>query len=302
MEGLVEKFSRTTLAPSSQKQYVKKLTQWIEHTPLHTVDDLIENSDEAMECLGRIETIKHTATNHHMYISALVAYLTHIYPSLEKSDEKVTYGKERLLHWKEIQKENSEPMSEHYGKNEPTENQKEKVMPYDAIVKIRDTLESGSFERLLLCFYTMMEPLRADYYAMEIVGSEDDSKEENILIRTSAETRILVRDFKTKKRHTTIENKLPALLHNELTRSLERYPRSYVFVMEDKRSPFTRKLFSNWSCRTLTRVLCHPMTLTVLRHLYISEQVKKETPLEELKEMAKKMGHTRAMQRAYDWS
>ncbi len=44
------------------------------------------------------------------------------------------------------------------------------------------------------------------------------------------------------------------------------------------------------------------MTLTVLRHLYISEEVKKEKPLEELKEIAKKMGHTRAMQRAYDWS
>lgn len=296
---LAKKFAETSLAPSSQKQYVKKLTQWTEQTQ-QTVEELIEHSDEAMEGLGRMESIKHTSTNHHMYISAVVAYLSHIYPTLEKSN--AAHGKERLTHWKEIQKENSEPMTEHYGKNEPTENQKEKVMAFEEIVRIRETLESGSFERLLLCFYTMMEPLRADYYATEIVKAEEDSKEENVLIRTPTETRLVVRDFKTKKRHTTIENKLPTALHNELTKSLERYPRSYVFVMEDKRSPFTRKLFSNWSCRTLTRVLSHPMTLTVLRHLYISEQVKKETPLAELKEMAKKMGHTRAMQRAYDWS
>jgi hypothetical protein len=39
----------------------------------------------------------------------------------------------------------------------------------------------------------------------------------------------------------------------------------------------------------------------VLRHLYISQKIKEETPLAEMKEMAKKMGHSREMQRGYEW-
>jgi hypothetical protein len=73
-------------------------------------------------------------------------------------------------------------------------------------------------------------------------------------------------------------------------------------VTDDKKTPFTRKMFSNWACKTLTRVLKHAMTLTVLRHLYITEKIKENTPLEQMKEIAKKMGHTREMQRSYDWS
>lgn len=298
-KDLEGQFARTTLAKSTQTQYVKKLAQWIENTASHDLHDMIEHSDQTLAELAQIPSIKHTPTNHHMFISALVAYLTHIYPFIESNEEKV---KGHLTQWKEIQKTNWEPMSEHYAKNEPTEQQKEKMMPFEEIIRIRESLPSGSFERLLLCFYTMMEPIRADYFATEIVAGEEDSKEENILIRTPTETRLMVRDFKTKKRHNVIENTLPHSLHIELTLSLEQYPRQYLFVMDDRKTPFTRKLFSNWACRTLTRTLQHPMTLTVMRHLYISEKVKQETPLEELKTIAKKMGHTRDMQRVYDWS
>ena len=42
------------------------------------------------------------------------------------------------------------------------------------------------------------------------------------------------------------------------------------------------------------------MTLTTMRHLYIGYHMKNKTA-KELTEMAKKMGHTRSMQRAYEW-
>ena len=71
--------------------------------------------------------------------------------------------------------------------------------------------------------------------------------------------------------------------------------------MEDKQSPFTRKLFSNWACRTLTRILKQPMTLTVLRHIYITNKIKMNTPIKELRDIATKMGHSRDLQRIYEW-
>jgi len=286
-----EEFSKTSLSPASQKQHAKKLSQWIENTEENTIDGLISNPEKALKALLSVETIKQTATNHHLFISAVVAYLTHIQPDRT----------EKLVKWKEVQKRNSEPMSEHYASNQPTEQQKDKWMEYSSIIQRRDELEKGSFERLLLCFYTMMEPIRADYFSTEIVKEGDVSKEENYILYNDTGARIVIQDFKTKKTYERIENVLPAELYEELKVSLERYPRSYLFVIDDKKTPFTRKMFSNWACKTLTKVLKHAMTLTVLRHLYITEKMKEQTSLEEMKEIAKKMGHTREMQRVYGW-
>lgn len=286
-----EEFSKTSLSPASQKQHAKKLSQWIEHTEENTIDGIISNPEKALKALSSVETIKQTATNRHLFISAVVAYLTHIHPDRT----------EKLVKWKEVQKRNSEPMSEHYASNQPTEQQKDKWMEYSSILQRRDELEKGSFERLLLCFYTMMEPIRADYFSTEIVKEGDVSKEENYILYSDTGARIVIQDFKTKKTHERIENVLPAELYEELKVSLERYPRSYLFVTDDKKTPFTRKMFSNWACKTATKVLKHAMTLTVLRHLYITEKMKEQTPLEKMKEIAKKMGHTREMQRVYGW-
>jgi len=286
-----EEFLKTSLSPASQKQHAKKLSQWIEHTEENTIDGLISNPEKALKALSSVETIKQTATNRHLFISAVVAYLTHIHPDRT----------EKLVKWREVQKRNSEPMSEHYASNQPTEQQKDKWMEYSSILQRRDELEKGSFERLLLCFYTMMEPIRADYFSTEIVKEGDVSKEENYILYSDTGARIVIQDFKTKKTHERIENVLPAELYEELKVSLERYPRSYLFVTDDKKTPFTRKMFSNWACKTATKVLKHAMTLTVLRHLYITEKMKEQTPLEKMKEIAKKMGHTREMQRVYGW-
>jgi len=291
-EKVREEFSKTGLSVASQKQHAKKLGQWIEYTEEKTIDGIINDPEKALNVLSSVETIKQTPTNRHLFISAIVAYLTHVIPD----------KKENLTKWKEIQKRNSEPMSEHYASNQPTEQQRDKWMEYSSILQKRDELEKGSFERLLLCFYTMIEPIRADYFSTEIVKEGNKSKEENYILCSETEARIIIQDFKTKRSHERIENILPVELYEELKESLRRYPRSYLFVTDDKKSPFTRKMFSNWACKTLTRVLKQGMTLTVLRHLYITEKIKEDTGLEKMKEIAKKMGHTREMQRVYGWS
>ena len=288
-ETLKNAFLVTSLGPSSQKQYIKKIIQWVSYTE-KSLEYLIDNSKEALEYLKNAP-IKQTATNIHLYISAMVGYLMHI----NKKEDKIK-------EWKGLQQVNWEPLSEHYAKNEPTEKQKDKVIEWEKIKEISESLEEGSFERLLLSFYTLMEPIRADYYATEIISEGEESKEENYIIVKDKTGELVVNDFKTKQKYEKIENTLGEQLHRELKISLEKYPRKYLFVMEDKQKPYTRKLFSNWACRTLTRVLKQQMTLTVLRHLYISEKIKEEIPLEELKEIAKKMGHSRDMQRVYDWS
>jgi hypothetical protein len=119
---------------------------------------------------------------------------------------------------------------------------------------------------------------------------------------------LYVNDFKTKGRHGTIVNTLSSELINELKHSLTMHPRSYLFVCHESGLPFNRKLFSNWACRTLSRILKQPMTLTALRHIYISHFINKvrnsdgDCDKEQLLHIASKMGHSRSMQVAYSWS
>ena len=97
-----------------------------------------------------------------------------------------------------------------------------------------------------------------------------------------------------------IENILPEEIQEELRLSLEKQPRNYLFVNSSLAPYDSRTAFSVWACRALTRCLKHPMTLTVLRHLYIGYQASCKST-KELRLIARKMGHSRNMQRMYEW-
>jgi len=208
----------------------------------------------------------------------------------------VIRNKELEGEWRKELKDNWVEIEERYDRNEPSDKQKEKIMDMEEIEGIRVGLEKGSLERLLLTMYTRIEPIRADYYATEL--TYEDSKVDNYINLSTNE--IIVRDFKTKRIYKELRNKLSEEIREELDRSLELYPRKYLFVMDDKKSAFvSRKLFSNWACRTLSRVLKHGMTLTVLRHLYVIKESDRSG--KELLEIAKRMGHSRTTQRMYEW-
>jgi hypothetical protein len=287
--------ANTNLSTTSKTQYSLKISQWLSYLPSQpprTLNTLIRFPKQSYQCLQLTSSIKHTPQNHHIYISAVVGFINHIL-----KDEEL------LKSWKEIERTNSAPIIEHYEDNKPTELQKEKVISFQDIQNIRQALPKGSTERLLLSFYTLIEPIRADYFATEILTSLSQTPtEENYIIFTPTQAKIVVQDFKTKAKYEKIENQLPPELYEELKLSLQKQPRKYLFTTPENPSmPFTRKLFSNWACRTISRILKQPMTLTALRHLYITNKIQSKTPTSELKEIAKKMGHSRDMQRIYEW-
>jgi len=287
-------FRKKKLSESSINQYSTKIPQWISYIESpKTINKLVENPRESYEILKNTTKIKHSATNHHIYISSVVAYIKYI-----MNNDKL------LKEWKEIEKENWKPIAEHYDENVPTEMQTDKVISFCELNDIRLSLEKGSIERLLLSFYTLIEPIRADYFATEILSVDEEATEDNyIVIDEAKETGLLiVRDFKTKNKYEKIENVISSELMSELRASLDKQPRKYLFTTaENVTKPFTRKLFSNWACRTLTRILKHPMTLTALRHIYITKKLNDKTSTKELVTIAKKMGHSRDIQRIYEW-
>lgn len=296
-KNLINVFNQTNLSQTSKTQYALKLSQWLIYVnptaqQSRTLHTLLYNPKQSYAALQTTPAIKHSPQNHHIYISAAVAFINHVL-----KDQAL------LRSWKEIERTNSQPIAEHYEDNKPSELQAEKLISFQDIQNIRQSLPKGSIERLLLSFYTIIEPIRADYYATEIITSQTQTPtEENYIIFTPTQAQIVVQDFKTKAKYEKIENLLPSELYEELKISLQKQPRRYLFTTPENPSmPFNRKLFSNWACRTISRTLKQPMTLTALRHLYITNKIQSKTPTSELKEIAKKMGHSRDMQRVYEW-
>ena len=284
-EGKIKEWFGDSVGETTKKQHSVKLSQWIMYTEKKTLKDLIYDKRCALESLEKAD-IKQSATNRHIYINAITCFIKHVIKENELEED-----------WKRELKENWKPIEERYDSNEPSDKQKGKIMDMKDIEVIRVGLEKGSLERLLLTMYTRIEPIRADYYATEIVYEE--SKTENYINLSSNE--IIVRDFKTKNTYKVLKNNIKKEIREELDKSLELYPRKYLFVMEDMKSPYmSRKLFSNWACRTLSRILNHPMTLTVLRHLYVMKESEEKTG-KELLEIARRMGHSRGTQRMYEW-
>ena len=250
-------FRNKELSNTSKSQYSRKIPQWISYIDSpKNINNLIDNPEKSVEAL-EAANIKHSASNHHIYISSVVAFIKYI-----------VKNEILLKKWKKIEKTNWKSIAEHYEENKPTELQKEKIMTLDEIHRIRQSLEPGSLERLLLSFYTLIEPIRADYFATEIVTESDPTEDNYIILETS---KLVVKDFKTKQKYEKIENTLSTELSEELKISLRKYPRKYLFIRDNK--PYTRKLFSNWACRTLSRILKQPMTLTALRHIYITNNI-----------------------------
>jgi len=285
---LEDAFTVKELAATTRKQYITKLLYWVEYTG-RTLEEIINNPEDAMHELEKSDKMKHTASNHHAYLSAMVAYTKYVLKDDARFDA-----------WKRLEQENWREIEDRYDENRPSELQQDKVATFDEVEEHRQKLEKGSFARLLLSFYTLMEPIRADYFATELIHPGEESKEENYIVLS--DYTLKVRDFKMKKKYDCIDNKLSPELIAELEASLEKYPRAYLFTTEDKKSPYpTRKQFSNWACRTLTTALKRPMTLTALRHIYIVHKMSQNTPAKEMVEIAKKMGHSRGMQRVYEW-
>jgi hypothetical protein len=285
MEQLIIQSFGNNLTEQTRKKYATNLMKWMEYGKKH-ITELIQQPEDASQLLTTFP-ITHTPENHHSYLTSVVAYLHYVTKDAPVEEK-----------WTKLKRRNWEPIQQRYDENRPSEHQRTQMMPFEEILHIRESLEMGSMERLLLSFYSVLEANRADYFATELIQTGQTSTEENYIMDGMY---LVLQDFKTKATYNKIENTLSEELQEELRESLKKKPRKYLFTREDNTPYPNRKQFSNWACRTLTTVLKHPMTLTAMRHLYIGYHMKNKTP-QELTAMAKKMGHTRSMQRAYEWT
>lgn len=205
--------------------------------------------------------------------------------------------------WRAAFAETEEMVTARYETNMPTEKQIDGYVEWKDIITKRDSLVTGSRERLLLSMYTYIRPLRADFGKMAIVSKRDDTDNKgNRLELNGRDSRMVVSEYKTAKHYDEIViDPLPAPLRTEIEASLKVSPRSWLFCADQKSDrPFvSNRTFAKWARLVLRRLFDRPVTLQLLRHSYINSLDFNTLSVAEKKEIAAEMGHDVATQDRY---
>lgn len=230
------------------------------------------------------------------YLSAILAIFRHNKGLKEQLNKEYT-------EWYAAFKEIHEKIDERYRKNQPSDKQIAGYVPYDDIVAKRDTLKSGSDERLLLSLYTYIPPLRCDFNQVRVLerGEKvpDVGDDPNYIEYVAQDNRRLVlREFKTADRMEAYEKNLPKDLVKELDVSMAKHPRKYIF--EDRNGKAYRpSSFRKWVNRKLFALFDRHLTVSLIRHSFINSLDFNKLTVEEKERIAKEMTHTVGTQDRY---
>jgi len=205
--------------------------------------------------------------------------------------------------WFTILSDNEKDILIRRGKNKPTELQEarggHKLTLHDLVNK-RDQPDIDISSKLLLAIYTMIPPVRADYYATQIIKDDETPETDNYIILKNGYAELVIRKYKTSRKHGEIRHpKLPNELYALILKSLQEHPRKYLFEKNEK--PYTPNGFCKWSSATLEKLFDVEITLTMIRHIYISSLDLAKMTVDEKKNIGKLMGHTIGIQAEYEW-
>ena len=271
-------------------------------THFQSVTSIIMLPELSMKALhAQLKT--NTPSTRHMYIVAILSFIKHHLTHLSEciTTEIATALREQ---WNTIHTHNEAPIIQLRLENKPTVLQQAKggsQLSYHQIMEIREQLPIGSIERLLISIYTLIPPVRADYFALQIIHDDQEPVEPNYLRIRHGEIETVLQDFKTSKTYHEIRNTLPYELTQEIHASLLACPRTFLFTNAHGK-PHTRNSFTLWTRRVLTRVLQTDFTLVFFRHAFATHYVTHHNPTDlEISEISKKMGHSSEMFRAYRW-
>lgn len=287
------------LSLNSKTQYTTKIQQFVKLVGAKNVVSLLLAPDKAMNRLRKAD-ISHTPSNHHVYLAAACSIMKHVKGLRDSLPTKA------VKRWSELRQSNTHPITERYHDNQPTERQRQAIIPLADVISARDALPVGNMVKLLLMMYTGIPPARGgDYHSVKIYRNrtrppaKDDGN--YLLLPDSNACKLVLQQFKTAKQYHSITHELPQEVCSEIRASLRVQPRTHLFASPETGLPYTRSAFSAWAVRALKKLFGKPVTLTMLRHLYISSLDFNRMTLRQMEHIGNQMGHSVAMQTLYRW-
>lgn len=235
---------------------------------------------------------KHTSCKAHMsFILSIFRYN----PDL-LCDHRNIYDK-----WSEAFTSTHQKVIDRYETNKPSERQVEGYVPFQEIIKKRDSLEEGSISRLLLGFYTYLKPMRCDYGMVKIYKNKlptEKEREANYILMKDDSATLHLGSYKTSKTYGNHEIDLPEELFKDLKASLNAEEREWLFV-DSKGKPQSRNTYCSWTLRVLKELFNKPLSVSLIRHSFINQLNMSELSIKEKKEIAQQMGHNIQTQDVY---
>jgi hypothetical protein len=294
----------THLGHSTSTTYNNKINKWISIMPSdkNTIIYIFLHPYFSVATLREylVKNNIDTAPTLNSYIKSIMSVAQHnsdLFTNI--NDEKYVKANEK---WKELRQKSFEYANYYRFEQKPSPTQALKggsSLKFNDLVYKRNELTDGSIDKLLLSFYTLIPPLRADFYSTQLLKFNETSSHPNYILYNDNKSYLTITDFKTNSLYKSIEYELPSELHSQLIMSLKENPRTFLFEIKPGQ-PFNRKTFSEWTTKKLTSILKSEFTITLFRHIYISN-LDPNTPAEVLYDISRKMGHTITQQMLYKW-
>ena len=297
-------FTDTHLNPKTFKPYNSKLNKWIALMPpdKNNIQHIITHPNFSVVTLRKhlAENNVDTFVNLHSYLKAILSCIEHnpqfIDNLTQEESDKIT------SRWREMMSYAFQQSTQYRLEQKPSPTQALKAGSSLRLSDIRqkyNELDDKSIEKLLIAFYIDVPPVRADHYATEILKFGEIPSQPNYIFMSNSKSYLKITDFKTSAVYKSIDYYLPPELHNLLSLSLKEFPRKYLFTNEQGK-PFNRDSFSKWASMKLTRIFKKEFTLTMFRHIYISD-LDLNSSTEILFDIGQKMGHSLTQQHLYKW-
>jgi hypothetical protein len=295
---LLKAILEAELSQVSKRVYVERLRTMVKEFDTN-VYWIITHPSEVLEWIIKKSDVLSTQKS---YIIAILAVFKHNIGLKIQLDKYYTQ-------WFTKFTELDNAISERYKTNEPSERQLNAYVKFTDIVEKRDSLESGSINKLLLGFYTYIRPLRADFNAVRIYNtntnindndtSENEKEANYIIFNTPNKATLILHEFKTQRKNNEFTKELPNELVKELKLSLSKNPREWLFVDKFGKPYKAANSYTKWANRNFQKLFNKPLTITMIRHSYISSLDQNALTTLEKEEIAKEMAHSRGMQELY---
>ena len=193
--------------------------------------------------------------------------------------------------------------SEFMAKNEKTETQEKNWIKIDELKKITNKLiktQPESQNTLIAALYSFQPPTRLDYYDMEIITKNTpvDKTKNYLLVHNTRRKEFIFNDYKTSNKYNEVRVPVSKELNKYINKFLKLNPNRKYLVENKNGEPVSRN-FLGKLLPIIFKDTGKKVTLNIIRHCYVSEQVDL-TAVKTFKELAKNMMHSSGMQQEYN--
>lgn len=284
------------IAKTSKTLYVSNLKKLKELCLGKSLEYIISNPHVMYKYIAKEYPNVTTRKNMVNAVKAVFKYADGLANAYPKELEEWTIIHNKLRHRSELRQENGE-FSQREAANWvdwPT-----------VLAKLQELadVEYGSNDHLLLALYSLQEPLRQDFGCVRLVRRLPVSvptRENFMVFHKDGSIQLVLNEYKTAKKYKQYSRNVPYELATIITYSVKNNPRVYLFEDSSGSCYKSRNSFTKFSNGVLKRLFKPKIvTVSVLRHSFISSIDFNAATPGSLFRAAKNMAHSIGMQQRY---